>query len=62
MTSSRKTGSFKAKDANGVEYTINVFTKYEGSKTLDGQGGEMETGYKTLKTTSGQHVNGNEGN
>ena len=62
MSHSRKTDSFKAKDLAGVEYTINVFTEYATTTTLDGPRSEMETGYKTLKTTNGQNVNSLGGN
>lgn len=47
----RKTGSFVAVDDHGQRYTINIFTSFIPTPTLDDPFGEIE-GIKRLETST----------
>ncbi len=57
MSHHRKTGSFKAKDSSGIEYTIEVLTEYFSGTGLTDGVSENETGFKKLRTSGGKDVN-----
>ena len=60
MPQHRFSRTFTAKDATGKEHAINEFIEYTTTRDFNGIG-QMDTGYKSLKTPNGHIVSPIEG-
>jgi hypothetical protein len=52
-----RAGTFTAREDDGTEHTVVIFSHQFSTATLDGAGGGWMDGSRSMSTTKGQHVN-----